>query len=296
MNSPEAPNAAAVSADFEFAALHEALFYPRAIVEEFTPYLKGQVIEVGAGIGQLTALFAEKIGRENVQGIEPDAQFARLFRERCPDIRLVEGTVSELPSNTACDTIVSVNVMEHIRDHVEEMTRYRNLLAPRKGHLCILTPARPEIYARIDKDFGHFRRYTKSSIQEALASAGFIPKKIFYFNFPGYFVWLLNFKILKSRSFNPLMVKFYDRSVFRIAHALERNVARPPVGQSIIATPKLTDAPERHSTFYPIQSAGILRGFSGGDVGSKNFGSTGYPAKCVLSLSIHGPCGKWHSR
>jgi SAM-dependent methyltransferase len=231
----DTPNCAAASADFEFAALDEAHFYPCAIVEEFAHYLQGQVIEVGAGIGQLTTLFAERIGKENLLGVEPDARFAAVFRERCPGIRLLEGTAADLPPGTACDAIVSVNVMEHIKDHVAEMARYHALLAPRKGYLCILTPARPEIYAPIDKDFGHFRRYTKASILEALTSAGFTPRKVFYFNFPGYFVWLLNFKLLKSRSFNPRMVRLYDRLIFRLSHAVERNLMRPPVGQSIIA-------------------------------------------------------------
>ena len=242
VTNPEEPNIAAVSADFEFAALNEAYFYPRAIVGEFSPYLFGQVIEVGAGIGQLTALFAERIGNERLLGVEPDAHFASIFREKCPDIRLVEGTVNNLPTGTKCDTIVSVNVMEHIKDHVEEMARYRALLAPRQGHLCILTPARPEIYAPIDKDFGHFRRYTKASIKQALTAAGFRTKAVFYFNFPGYFVWLLNFKLMKSRSFNSRMVRLYDRLVFRVAHAIEHNLVHPPLGQSIIAIAQASDS------------------------------------------------------
>jgi len=229
------PNSEAASDDFEFAALHEAYFYPRAIVREFAPFLKGHVIEVGAGIGQLTALIAEQVGKENITGVEPDARFAEIFRGQCPGISLVEGTVVDLPPSTSCDAIVSINVMEHIQDHVEEMSRYRTLLAPRHGHLCILTPARPEIYAPIDRDFGHYRRYTKPSMLAALTAAGFTARKLYYFNFPGYFVWLLNFRILKSRSFNPRMVRLFDRLVFRVAHAMEYHVMRPPLGQSLVA-------------------------------------------------------------
>jgi len=229
------PNSEASSADFEFAALGAASFYRRAIVREFSGSLKGQLIEVGAGIGQMTALLATRVGKENLVGIEPDARFAGLFRERCPDIRLVEGTVVDLPPNTPCDTIVSVNVLEHIRDHVEELSRYRALLAPGNGALCLLVPARPEIYAPIDKDFGHYRRYTKASLRAALAAAGFSDARLYYFDFPGYFAWLLNFKLLKCRSFNPLMVRLFDRLLFRGAHALEYHVLRPPVGQSLVA-------------------------------------------------------------
>ena len=67
------PNSEASSADFEFAALGAASFYRRAIVREFSGSLKGQLIEVGAGIGQMTALLATRVGKENLVGIEPDA-------------------------------------------------------------------------------------------------------------------------------------------------------------------------------------------------------------------------------
>ena len=222
-------------ADFEFETLRKAFYYPRAIVREFSLYLNGQVIEVGAGIGQLTSLLAMQVGEKNIIGVEPDARFAKIFREQCPGIQFVEGTVGDLPPNIACDTIVSINVLEHIRDHVEELSRYRILLAPTSGYLCILTPARPEIYSPIDKDFGHFRRYTKASLRSALAAAGFSDAITYYFDFPGYFAWLLNFKILHQRTFNPLMVQLFDRLVFRIAHAFEYHVMRPPIGKSLVA-------------------------------------------------------------
>ena len=53
----------APSTDFEFKALAEANFYRKAIVQEFLPYLKGRVIDMGAGVGQMTTLFADIVGR-----------------------------------------------------------------------------------------------------------------------------------------------------------------------------------------------------------------------------------------
>jgi len=191
-------NIGATTEDFEFSALQEAYYYPRAIVREFMPYLSGDVIEVGAGIGQMSKLFAGAIGLDNFTAVEPDKKFAKMFRETSPEIRLIEGTVSSLEKGTSCNTIVSVNVIEHIQDHVEELARYYALLAPQKGHLCVLAPARPEIYSPLDKDFGHFRRYTKLTMKDALLEAGFTPVDIFYFNMPGYFAWYLNFKLLKK--------------------------------------------------------------------------------------------------
>ena len=221
--------------DFEFSALQEAHFYRKAIAREFSPYLKGKVIDMGAGIGQMSTLFAEIVGRENLCAVEPDPRFASIFRKDHPDISLVEGTAANLPAGTFCDTITSVNVLEHIENHVAELSEYRKLLAPTGGYLCLLVPARPEIFSPIDRDFGHFRRYTQTSISQAIGSAGFAVHKLFYFNFVGYFAWLINFKILKSRSFNPRMVRTFDRFIFRWANLFERRFARPPFGQSLVA-------------------------------------------------------------
>ena len=232
------PNQFADSEDFEFSALQEARFYRKAIVQEFLPYLNGKVIDMGAGIGQMTALFAEIVGKENLCGVEPDSRFASIFRKNHPDISLIEKTASTLPVGTFCDTITSVNVLEHIDNHVAELSEYRKLLAHTGGHLCLLVPARPEIFSPIDRDFGHFRRYTKSSMSQALDAAGLTVQKMFYFNFIGYFAWLFNFRLLRSRSFNPTMVRMFDRFIFRWAHGLENKFARPPLGQSLVVIAK----------------------------------------------------------
>lgn len=232
------PNITASTEDFEFSALQEAYHYPRSIVREFQPFLQGNVLEVGAGIGQLTRLFAECHGSERITAVEPDPRFAKIFREECPHLRFVEGTISEVPIVESYDAIVSVNVIEHIKDHAEEMKRYYDILHPLHGRLCILAPARSELYSPIDKDFGHFRRYTKASMGNCLKVAGFKIEQLYYFNFTGYFAWLLNFKIMRSKSFNPSAVRLYDRSVYRVTNFFETKLARPFVGQSIIAVAK----------------------------------------------------------
>jgi SAM-dependent methyltransferase len=236
--SSHIPNSTAATEDFEFAALQEAYHYPRSIVREFQPFLQGNVMEVGAGIGQMTRLFADCHGAERITAVEPDPGFAQKFREECPHLRLLEGTISEVSLPENYDTIVSVNVIEHIEDHADEIKRYHDILSPRQGSLCILAPARSELYSPIDKDFGHFRRYTKSSMGKCLQDAGFKIERLYYFNFAGYFAWLLNFKIMRSRSFNPTAVHLYDQSVYRVTNFFETKLTRPMVGQSIIAIAK----------------------------------------------------------
>lgn len=231
----EQPNVTASTSDFEFAALAEAKNYRRALLAEFHNALHGEVIEVGAGIGQMTEHLALLAGVRSTLAVEPDAGFCAQHRVRFPDHELLEGTVADLPAQKVCDAILSINVLEHIRDDAAELECYAKLLHGRHGALCLFVPARPEIYAPIDRDFGHFRRYTYGELKRKLSQAGFTIDRLHYFNFVGYFAWWFNFCLLKKRTFEPQKVRAYDRIIFPIVHQFESKVLRPPIGQSLLA-------------------------------------------------------------
>ncbi len=231
MTDPASPN-------FEFAALWEAKNYRKAIVEEFRSALKGHVLEVGGGIGQMSEAFQALPGVTELTCVEPDAHYAAEIRKRLPHARLHEGTVFDLDGAVQPDCIVSINVMEHIEADQAEMDEYARRLRPTSGFFCILTPARPELHAPIDDDFGHFRRYTKAELRGKLERAGFAVERIHYYNSLGYFAWLIGFKWGKARTFKVPQVRFYDRWLFPMVHTLEHRVLRPPFGQSLIAIAK----------------------------------------------------------
>jgi SAM-dependent methyltransferase len=231
----ERPNAAAQTEDFEFAALAEAKNYRRALFTEFRRALRGEVIEVGAGIGQMTEQLLTLPEVRRATAIEPDPGFCRKFRERLPHVELIEGTVANLPANSASDAIVCINVLEHIHEDVAELKSFAKLLQPRRGALCLFVPARPEIYAPIDKDFGHFRRYTRGELKNKLTETGFTIERLHYFNIVGYFAWWANFCVLKKRQFEVEKVRAFDRLIFPVVHSLESKILRPPFGQSLLA-------------------------------------------------------------
>jgi SAM-dependent methyltransferase len=229
------PNVMAATEDFEFEALAQAQNYRRALFAEFGPYLRGDVVEVGAGIGQMTAHLVRMPGVNRAIAIEPDRGFCARHRAQFPAHELVEGTAANLPAGTAWDAILSINVLEHIRDDEDELKRYAGLLRERRGALCLFVPARPEIYAPIDKDFGHFRRYTKAELRGKLTGAGFEIVRLHYFNCVGYFAWWLSFCLLKRHRFEGEQVRFYDRMIFPVVHAVESRIIRPPFGQNLLA-------------------------------------------------------------
>jgi SAM-dependent methyltransferase len=229
------PNELAQTADFEFAALREAVNYRNALLRDFQPHLRGSVLEVGAGIGQITSELLKIADIKNLLSIEPDASFCARLRADLPQLALHQGTVSDLRSETNWNAVLSVNVLEHIESDEEELAAYYRLLQPEKGTLCLFVPARPEIYAPIDRDFGHFRRYTHPELRKKLEGAGFNLVRSRYFNLVGYFAWWLNFCLLKRRSFDVASVRLFDRVIFPLAYGLETHICPPPIGQSLMA-------------------------------------------------------------
>lgn len=229
------PNEIANTEDFEFEALSQAVNYRAAIMHEFSPYLKGRVLEVGAGIGQISQSILEQENVDELVAVEPEEKFHDRFIASLPKTRLVKGTTNDLGSDESFDAAIMVNVLEHIDDDEDELSRLQSILKNRSGALCILVPARQEIYSKLDHHFGHFRRYHRRDLREKLERAGFTVSGLFYYNFVGYFAWGIRYKLLQGMSFDPAQVRLFDRKIFPIFNKLERSVIRPPFGQSLVA-------------------------------------------------------------
>lgn len=218
--------------NFEFDSMAVADNYRRALIREFSANLRGRVIEVGSGIGQLTELL-QKLPISFLLCVEPNPNFCSRFKKNLPSQPLIEGTIQDVDGDD-WNVIVSVNVLEHIEDDESELKKYYEILKKEKGILNLFVPARSEIYSAIDKDFGHYLRYTKKEITKKLINAGFEIEKIRYFNLIGYFAWWLNFRIMKKRTFDIKSVLFFDKVIFPIVYFIESRVFAPPIGQSIL--------------------------------------------------------------
>lgn len=224
--------------DFEFAALSQAVNYRRALMREFGPHIRGRVLEVGAGVGHMTAELVRLPAVTELVLVEPETRFCSILSAGFPNLRLVHGTVVDLAPEERFDCIVSVNVLEHIADDEAELCRYHEHLEPGTGVLCLFVPARRELFSPIDADFGHWRRYHKPELLLKLENAGFQVRRIKYYNFVGYFAWLLACRVLGKRRFNVRAVRAFDRLIFPVCNRIESWVCAPPVGQSLLAIAK----------------------------------------------------------
>lgn len=222
------------SAMFELAAMAEARNYTRAILGEFAPYLHGTVAELGAGMGNCTVLLHRYPDVSRLVAVEPDPRLCQQLKQRIPEAVVVQGTIESLSVQSTWNALVSVNVLEHVPDDAAELGGYHRLLVVGRGCLCLFVPARPELYAPIDRQFGHIRRYTPGGLIDRVRHAGFEIVHWRYYNGPGYLIWGLTFRFLRRRSFNPRAVRAFDRFFFPWIHLIETHFLRPPIGQSLL--------------------------------------------------------------
>ena len=138
-----------------------------------------------------------------------------------------------IKSNQAPDSIIYVNVLEHITDDKLELEAIRETLSP-TGHVFLFVPALAWLFGAFDERVGHLRRYTKSEVEEKLKDAGFKITLSRYFDLPGIGPWWVKYCLLKSATMEPASVRLYDRFVVPAARRIE-SIISPPLGKNVIA-------------------------------------------------------------
>jgi SAM-dependent methyltransferase len=132
------------------------------------PFVAGEVLEIGAGIGSnIPYLHNRKVAGWTC--VEPDSRLARQIEQKiaaggiAPPCRVAVGTIDVIDCAACYDTILYIDVLEHIADDAVELRRARRHLAP-AGHLVVLAPAHPFLFSPFDAAIGHYRRYTRRSL------------------------------------------------------------------------------------------------------------------------------------
>jgi SAM-dependent methyltransferase len=194
-----------------------------------------RVIEVGCGTGNFTRYLLD---REQVVGLDVVEECVRSLRERLGNPANVEARVLDVQdrefldlAQTRPDTVVCLNVLEHIRDDRLALEHMEGVLAP-GGRAIFLLPAFESLYGPIDKNLGHFRRYSKAGWRALAESTGFRIRVSRYFNFPGFFGWWANARIFKKERQSAAQIEFFDSKVVPVICRVE-SWMEPPVGQSI---------------------------------------------------------------
>jgi len=134
------------------------------------------------------------------------------------------------------ETVVSLNVLEHLEDDVLAL-RHMAALLPPGGRVVLFVPALETLYGSLDRLAGHFRRYDRALLERRFAAASLRPVAFRFFNMVGAVGWFMNGCLIPQTRLDASAMngqaRFYDRFVVGLASAIERRV-EPPFGQSII--------------------------------------------------------------
>lgn len=218
----------------DLEAMTFARNYHKWIVDELRPYLGEKVAEVGAGSGNFSELLMAEVTR--LVAFEPSENMSRLLKNRFTEDSRVEVINATFGSECArfegrLDTIIYVNVLEHIEDDEQELTDVYRTLA-HGGHGLFFVPALPFLYSPLDKSIGHFRRYRKEDLLKLAQRVGFNVREARHFDFSGIVPWYIAFVLVK-RPQTSRKVFLYDRLAVPLVRRLERLV-RPPIGKNLL--------------------------------------------------------------
>jgi SAM-dependent methyltransferase len=196
--------------------------WKRYLAERMKPYVSGHVLEVGAGFGaNVPYLYREDL--EEFVSLEPDSHLCSSYRERqqaglIPSrCELVEGMLQKLEERQRFDTILYVDVLEHIEEDASEVERAFSRLRP-GGHLVVLCPAHQWLYSPFDKAIGHFRRYNKSMYRKLSSRQ---PVHVEYLDSAGLLASLANKMFLKQSYPTEKQVRFWDRRLVTLSKRLD---------------------------------------------------------------------------
>ena len=221
--------------------------YLRWQLEQFEPYLGKRVLEVGCGVG---AILAQIGSRDFVMGVDIEPQLAEFTRKRFAgqpghefaslDISSVSSAKRQELKEHRFDTVVCINVLEHVDDHVGAVATMAELLVP-GGVLALLVPAHPSLFGPYDVTDGHFRRYTKATLQEVLVAANLAVEQLYHFNSIGAVGWWVQYRLMRRNNQTKSDYKLMQMLV-PMLKAVERRV-KPPVGMSLVAVARKPTEP-----------------------------------------------------
>ncbi len=217
----------------DLEAMSFAVNYHKWILSEFKPYIGNHVAEVGAGVGNFSKLLLEGNIKSLIAFEPSDNMYPLLKKALRGDKRsnAINAFFGQEKISKRFDTVIYVNVLEHIKDDASELVyAYDALVAG--GHLLIFVPALSWLYSNLDRDVGHFRRYTKSNLKMLVQEAGFTVVEARYFDVAGIIPWYINFRLLNN-SISSGSVSLYDHLVVPLMRRIERFL-HPPIGKNVL--------------------------------------------------------------
>ena len=220
----------------ELKLFENATNWKRYFSQLIQPFIHGTVLECGAGIGATTNMLNSGVCGQWIL-LEPDTEMAELLRKKISlkelpsNCKVVEGTISSFETKPQFDTILYIDVLEHIENDKLEMAIAATCLNP-GGHLIILSPAFQSLYSKFDNAIGHYRRYKRKELSSLIPETLKL-KSLRYLDSSGFFLSFTNRLLLKQKYPTAKQVSFWDKLIVPVSKISDR-VFNYSFGKSIL--------------------------------------------------------------
>ena len=220
----------------ELELFSTATHWKRYVSRVIAPFIGARVLEVGAGIGSNMGYLRTPAVRSWLS-LEPDPELAGRIRARIaagelPAAAVKVGTTAEIDAGQDFDTILYIDVLEHIADDKSEIDRAAALLA-RGGNLIVLAPAHQFLFSSFDAAIGHFRRYSAAALR-ALAPEGCRLVGCWMLDGAGLLASLANRLFLRQAAPSAAQVALWDRVLVPMSRWLDPVTGRK-LGKTVVA-------------------------------------------------------------
>lgn len=216
------------------ARINRAPRFTKWMADTIRPYMGERVLEIGAGIGNLTSnlvprtvYWASDINPQYLDRLQKMRQTRPYLQ-----VKYTDASAGETFPEEHFDTVICLNVVEHLQDDVQALHNIRNCLQ-KNGRAIVLVPNGPGLYGSLDRVLGHFRRYTREHLVETSNKAGFQVETILKFNRLGAPGWWWNGRILKRKTFGYWQIKLLN-TLLPVARPLDRFLPFPHLSWIII--------------------------------------------------------------
>jgi SAM-dependent methyltransferase len=205
------------------------------LLQVIVPHLGPEVLEVGAGFGATTEFLCRRSARWVC--LEPDPNLASRLANRVrsnelpPCCEVVSGTLDDLDPRLRFDSVLYVDVLEHIENDAQEAADAARRLRP-FGRLIVLAPAHQWLYSRFDATIGHHRRYSKGSLA-SLMPPHLLLVELLYLDAAGLLASVANRLALRQGTPTRGQILFWDRALVRLSRRLDPLVGHR-LGKSLL--------------------------------------------------------------
>jgi SAM-dependent methyltransferase len=227
--------------------------YYRWSLDRISEHLGDFILDIGGGYGGHLEPILESGRRVVSLDLSPEA--VEEVQRRCGHRPGFDALCADFLEAETCldlagrgfDTILCLNVLEHIEDDLWALESMREILEGSEGTVILQVPAHTWLYGRLDTLAGHYRRYSAADLARRMVRSGFRAVRVSHFNRFGVLPWFVNGRIMKPAAIDNesigVQVRVFDRYLVPLARMVEK-VLPLPVGQSLVAVGRAGSEPK----------------------------------------------------